>query len=126
MSLYREKIIDHYNNPRNSGEIKSADCTSHVDNPLCGDIVAVSMKLDHNTITDIKFDAEGCAISIAALSMLSEKVKGSDTKEVEKITLTDIKKMLGIELGPTRLKCAEMGLIGIKKCLHTNKNSKKK
>ena len=117
MKFYRQKILDHYKNPRNRGQIANADCHSHLDNPLCGDIIDVYLKISNNKIKDIKFKAEGCAISIAAMSMLSERVKGQKIKEVLSLKKQDILEMLGIQLSATRLKCGILGLTALRQCL---------
>lgn len=117
MSFYREKILDHYKNPRNFGKLKGADACYHLDNPLCGDAVDVFVKLRNNKVEDIKFIGEGCAISIASMSMLSEKIKGESVEKVLKINQEDITKMLGASLTPTRLKCAMLGLEALRKSL---------
>ena len=117
MTFYRQKILDHYKNPCNQGQITNADCHQFLDNPLCGDIIDVYLKISNNKIQDIKFKAKGCAISIAAMSMLSERVKGQKIKEVLLFNKENILKMLGIPLSPTRLKCGILGLTALKQCL---------
>lgn len=117
MSFYREKILDHYKNPRNAGVLQNADCVKRLDNPLCGDSVAVFVKLRDNRIEDMRFESEGCAISIAAMSMLSEKVKGMSAAAVTALGEKDVIALLGIQLTPSRLKCGMLGLNALQACL---------
>lgn len=127
MSFYREKILDHYRNPRNRKKLSQPDGHFHLDNPLCGDEVDVWAKVRNNVIKDIGFVATGCAISIAAASMLSELIKGKKITEVQKLGQKDIDTLLKIDLSPSRVKCALLGLTALKTCLkHNQKNSKRK
>ncbi|HCE86810.1 MAG: hypothetical protein A2249_04220 [Candidatus Jacksonbacteria bacterium RIFOXYA2_FULL_44_7] len=130
MSFYREKILDHYSNPRNAGVLQDADCAHHLDNPLCGDAIDVFVKLRDNKIVDIAFQAGGCAISIAAMSMLSEKVKGMSRDAVLKLSEDDIIALLGIPLTMSRIKCGTLGLNALQSAIQkydkqrTTKNSR--
>ncbi len=117
MSFYREKILDHYKNPRNAGVLQDADCAAHLDNPLCGDSVDVFAKLRDNRIEEVRFKGEGCAISIAAASMLSEKVKGMSAASVAELRDTDIIALLGIPLTTSRIKCGTLGLDALQSAL---------
>ena len=72
--IYREMILDHYRNPRNKGKIEEPDVRIHDSNPLCGDEISIDLKVEGDTIKDIKFDGRGCAISQASASMLTEMV----------------------------------------------------
>jgi nitrogen fixation NifU-like protein len=116
--FYREKILDHYKKPRNAGVLHDPDCAAYLDNPLCGDSVDVFVKLRDNKIMDIAFKAEGCAISIAAMSMLSEKIKGMTRAEVLKMSEEDITVLLGISLTLSRIKCGTLGLIALQSALN--------
>lgn len=120
MNFYRQKILDHYKNPRNTGQILNADCRSQLDNPLCGDNIDVFLNIKDGKIRDIKFKAQGCAIAIAAMSMLSEKVKGMSIKQAQALDQKDILNLLGISLSPARINCGMLGLLAIKKCLTQN------
>jgi nitrogen fixation NifU-like protein len=117
MSFYREKILDHYRNPRNAGVLENADCAAHQDNPLCGDIVDIFVKVKDNKIEDARFEGEGCAISIAATSMLLEKVKGMSRNAVLKMSENDITSLLGMPLTISRAKCGTLGLIALQSAL---------
>lgn len=115
MDLYRKKVLDHYKNPKNFGQIKSDAKSSHGENPSCGDSISIDLQIVDNRIKDIKFSGEGCAISIAAASMLTEKVKGLGIQEVADLHLEDIEEMLGIKITPARERCALLPLSVLKK-----------
>lgn len=83
--LYQELILDHYRTPRNQGALEPADGKAEGYNPLCGDKVSVTIKLDGEIVTDVKFEGAGCAISTASASIMSETVKGKTRQEVEQI-----------------------------------------
>jgi len=86
MSMYSEKVMDHFNNPRNVGEIKDADGIGEVGNPVCGDIMKIYIKVKDNKIIDCKFKTFGCGAAIATSSMITEMVKGKDIDEALKIS----------------------------------------
>lgn len=124
--FYRENILDHYKNPRNFGKLSDSDYSAQVANPLCGDRIGMEIKFKvqnghppgkFKVIKEIRFYGEGCAISTAAASMLTEKAKGMEIREVQKLKTADILKLLGIELTPTRLKCALLPLEVLQKAL---------
>ncbi|MEN8098654.1 MAG: Fe-S cluster assembly sulfur transfer protein SufU [Chloroflexota bacterium] len=108
--LYRELILDHYQNPRNKGLLESADISHEDDNPLCGDQIHLTLTLNDGVVDEVGWDGEGCAISMASASMLSETLRGLSLEEVKQISKEDIMDMLGIQLGPVRLKCALLSL----------------
>ena len=116
-TLYKENILDHYKNPRNFKRLKHFDKKAFLDNITCGDEMEVFLKIEDEIIKDISFDARGCAISIAAMSMLSEKVKGKKISEVKKITDEEMLSMLGMDENTPRDKCALLGLQTVKKAL---------
>lgn len=113
MSIYMDNIIDLYKNPLNQGELNDASITHRAHNPLCGDDITVDLKIVSEKITDIRHRGNGCAISQAAISMLTEEVQEKTLDEVMKLNKDDVVEMLGIELGPVRLKCALIGLEAI-------------
>jgi nitrogen fixation NifU-like protein len=123
--LYREVILDHYKNPRGHGLIADADAQAEGQNPLCGDEVTISVKFgaDGDTIDDIRFEGRGCAISLAATSMLTEMVKGRKATEVARLPKDDLLEEIGIPLTPIRLKCAILGLGVLKVALHRAKGT---
>lgn len=109
--MYRENILDHYQNPRHYGTLEDPDISYEDDNPLCGDIIRLDIKLDdEDRISQVAFSGEGCAISQASASMLTEEILGKTMDEVKQISKDDILEMLGIQLGPVRLKCALLSL----------------
>ncbi len=110
MDIYREKILAHYKNPQNFGRIKNPDASLEEGNPLCGDKIGMEVQIEDKKIKEIAFWGEGCAISQASASLLTEKVKGQSLEETKKLTKDDILNLLGIELSPARLKCALLPL----------------
>jgi nitrogen fixation NifU-like protein len=109
--LYRENILDHYRHPRNHGTLEHPDISYEDANPLCGDRIRMDLEVKDGAIERIRFSGHGCSISQAAASMLCEAVEGKPLAEVKKIGRDDVLDMLGIELGPVRLKC---GLLALK------------
>jgi nitrogen fixation NifU-like protein len=112
--LYREYILDHYQNPRNYGEMEDPDISHEEYNPLCGDRLVFQLKLEGDRVVDVKFHGEGCAISQASASMLTERVLGKTLDELKAITKDEILEMLGIPIGPVRIKCALLSLKALK------------
>lgn len=109
--MYRENILDHGMNPRNAGVLDPAAIDFEVRNPLCGDRLRLTLRLDeHDTITAVGWDGAGCAISQAAASMLGEEIIGKTLDEVKLITPDTIYEMLGIPISANRVKCALLGL----------------
>lgn len=109
--LYRELILDHYHSPRNKGRLDPADISYEDDNPLCGDRIRIYLRLDgQDRVEDVAWEGDGCAISMASASMLSEEIKGKTLEELRDLGKDEILDMLGIELGPVRLKCALLSL----------------
>ena len=109
--MYREAILDHYKNPRNHGQLDPHDYSYEDDNPLCGDRLRIDVRVgeDHK-VKEVAFSGQGCAISQASASMLTEHIIGKSLDEVKQLNKDDILEMLGIELGPVRLKCALLSL----------------
>ena len=109
--MYREVILDHYKNPRFKGELDPADISYQDDNPLCGDMIRIDLRVDdNNRVVECAFSGQGCAISQASASMLMEDIQGKSLEEIKEYSRDDILDMLGIELGPVRLKCAMLSL----------------
>ena len=109
--LYRENILDHYQNPRNYGTLDEPDISYEDDNPLCGDVIRLDIKLDdQNRVVQVAFSGQGCAISQASASMLTEEIVGKTLDEVKQISKDDLLELLGIQLGPVRIKCALLSL----------------
>ena len=108
--FYREYILDHYKNPRNYGRLENPDISHEEDNPLCGDVVGMDFRVNDGVIDDIRFHGRGCAISQAAASLLTERLKGLALEEAKKINKDDVIGELGIEISPARIKCALLPL----------------
>lgn len=104
--LYREIILEHWQHPQNFGIIKNADFDVSDNNPLCGDQIRLTGKIENGKLTKIAFSGEGCAISRASASLFTEEIKGESLKEIKKKKDTDVLELLGIELTPARTKCA--------------------
>jgi nitrogen fixation NifU-like protein len=106
--MYRQQILDHYKNPRNYGEMEDADIEHVGENPMCGDTIKVFIELaeDGDTIERVSFVGDGCAISQASASMLSQELHGESLEAVEAMDRDDIVDLLGVELSPMRVKCA--------------------
>ena len=121
--LYRDFILDHYRNPRNSGTLEAPDATFEDNNPLCGDKIRMDIKLRDGVVSDIKFRGRGCAISQASASLLTETVKGKSLADVAKIGKEEVLENLGINISAARLKCALLGLKVLKQALAVYKPS---
>jgi nitrogen fixation NifU-like protein len=122
--MYREIILDHYKNPRNHGTLDPADFSYEDDNPLCGDRIRMDIRIDENNrVKAVAFSGKGCAISQASASMLTEEILGKTLDEVKQINKDHVLEMLGIPLGPTRLKCALLSLKVLKAGVYGLKES---
>lgn len=109
--LYREVIIDRYKNPQYRGKLDPHDISFEDDNPLCGDHIRIDLRLDgEDKVKEASFDGRGCAISQASADLLVESIIGKSLEEVKSLSKQDILDLLGIELGPVRLKCALLSL----------------
>jgi len=118
--IYHEMIIDYSRNPVNFGKIENPDVTFHDSNPLCGDSIDIDMKINDNTVSDIKFHGRGCAICMACSSVLTEIAKGKTIDDVRKIDKTDVLSELGLEhLQAVRIKCALLSLKVLKSALYS-------
>jgi nitrogen fixation NifU-like protein len=109
--LYREIIIDRYKTPHYRGHLDPNDIQFEDDNPLCGDHIEITLRVDADgKVSEGRFDGKGCAISQASADLLIESVLGKPVEQVKQLSKQDILDMLGIELGPVRLKCALLSL----------------
>lgn len=116
MDLYAENILDHYKHPRHHGELVDASVRHTEKNLSCGDTVTLDLRIEDGRVTGIAWTGEGCAISQAGMSMLSEELQGKTVEEVAEIDADRVKALLGVPVGTRRLKCALLGL-------HTLKNT---
>ncbi len=109
--FYREMIIERYKSPHHKGTLDPNDFSFEDDNPSCGDHIRIDVRLDEdNRVVEALFSGEGCAISLASADLLLESIIGKKVDEVKAISKQDIIDMLGIELGPVRVKCALLSL----------------
>ena len=115
--LYREEILEHYHSPQNFGMLEHPDATSHQTNPFCGDDISIFLQLRGENINDIRFSGKGCAISIAAASILTEFAKNKTKKELTNMTDRHMLDMLEIPISEARKKCALLALSTLKDCL---------
>jgi nitrogen fixation protein NifU and related proteins len=109
--LYREVIIEHYKNPSYRGKLDPRDISFADNNPLCGDHIQIDLRVDADgKVADARFDGHGCAISQASADLLMESIIGKPVEEVKQLNKDFILDLLGIDLGPVRLKCALLSL----------------
>ena len=118
MDLFREAIIDHYKHPRHKGKLEDADVHRHETNPFCGDEVTIFLSIADDTVADASFEGRGCAISQASASMMMEEIIGMPVDELKQWGKEDVLDLLGIEIGPVRLKCALLPLEALKAGLY--------
>lgn len=119
--IYREFITDHYQHPQNHGKMSHPDLEHREKNLSCGDDVTFQLKIGPNgKIEDVRFTGSLCVISTASASLLSEEIKGKTAAQVAKMSREDVLRLLGIELGPTRLKCAMLPLDTIQNAFKIN------
>ncbi|ELZ29726.1 NifU-like protein/SUF system FeS assembly protein, NifU family [Halosimplex carlsbadense 2-9-1] len=106
--MYRQQILDHYKNPRNYGELEEATFTHVGENPMCGDTIEMDVVLDdaEETVERVAFRGDGCAISQASASMLSEQLAGMAVEDLKEMDRDDVIDMLGVDISPMRVKCA--------------------
>ena len=115
--IYSENIMEHYRYPQNSGTLKNPDVEFHDSNPLCGDEINIGIKIDNNKLKDVKFNCEGCAISKASASIVSEKMIGKNIKDIMKLEKEFVLDLLKIPLNPMRIKCAMLFLRTLQKSI---------
>ncbi|MFA5184767.1 MAG: SUF system NifU family Fe-S cluster assembly protein [Patescibacteria group bacterium] len=117
MDIYAQNILDHYKHPRNYGSLPDADLRQKGINATCGDEISVALKLSGQKIKEIRFLGRGCAISQAAISILTEELIGQTKKDVLALSFADIKRLLGVPISERRYKCAMLGLEAIQAAL---------
>jgi len=110
--MYTDKVMEHFRNPRNMGEIPDADGVGTVGNPVCGDLMTIYIKVKDNRIEDIKFKTFGCGAAIATSSMITELAKGKTLEEAMKITRGDVADSLG-GLPPIKMHCSNLAADGL-------------
>ena len=109
-ALYSEVLLDHFRHPRNYGSLSAPDVSHEKFNPLCGDRIRIELKLDQTTITEARFKGDGCAISTAAASMLTELITGASLETVTALTDAQLIARLESDIQPARLQCATLPL----------------
>jgi len=117
MNIYQDLILDHYHHPHNKGKIDKPSESVKVNNPLCGDKIEMTVNFEKNKVKEIKFEGEGCVISTASASMLTDFAKNKTKEELKKLDSKFIIKLLGIDLGMTRIKCAVLPLEALHKLI---------
>lgn len=125
--LYNEKVMDHFNNPRNVGTIENADGVGQVGNPTCGDIMKMFIKIEDkkgkDTITDIKFQTFGCGAAVATSSIVTEMMTGKTVEEAEKLTNEQVAKELG-GLPPLKMHCSNLAASALAEAIKDYKSKK--
>jgi len=117
MPFYSEKVMDHFSNPRNVGEIKDADGVGEVGNPVCGDMMTFYVKVKDGKLDDVKFKTFGCGAAIAVSSMVSDMAKGKTVEEALNITNESVAKELG-GLPPNKMHCSNLGADALHKAIN--------
>tara|TARA_Y100000310_G_scaffold342950_1_gene448395 strand:- start:814 stop:1269 length:456 start_codon:yes stop_codon:yes gene_type:complete len=115
--IYKDNILDHYKHPHNFRELKEFTVKHREVNPVCGDEIELFIKIEDNIIEDITFSGKGCAISVAAASMLTDLLKGKPVDAINKVTNDTMMKVLGIKIGVVRMKCALLSLNTLTKAI---------
>jgi len=121
-SLYNDKVMEHFKNPRNVGEMEKPDGVGHVGNPVCGDIMELYIKVNDGTIVDAKFKTFGCAAAIATSSMVTEMVKGKSIEEALKISNKAVVEALD-GLPPAKMHCSVMAEEALKSAIENYLNN---
>ena len=124
MPFYSEKVMEHFMNPRNVGEIKDADGVGEVGNPVCGDMMTFYIKVENDVIVDVKFKTFGCGAAIAVSSIVSEMAKGKTIEEALKITREQVAQELG-GLPPNKMHCSNLGTDALHKAIQDYLEKKK-
>lgn len=123
MALYSEKVMDHFQNPRNVGEIKDADGIGEVGNPVCGDLMTFYINVKDEKLADVRFKTFGCGAAIAVSSIVSEMARGKPVEDALKIT----NKLVAEELGglpPTKMHCSNLGAEALHKAIEDYKSKR--
>ena len=125
MGMYSEKVMDHFNHPRNVGEIEKADGIGEVGNPVCGDIMKIYIKVEDGKIIDCKFRTFGCGAAIATSSMITEMVKGKKVEDALKISNKAVAEALG-GLPPIKMHCSNLAADGLAEAIKDYQKRKMK
>jgi nitrogen fixation NifU-like protein len=123
MQLYSKKVLEHFRNPRNLGEIKKPDGVATVGNPVCGDAMKMFIKVKNNKISAIKFQTLGCAAAIATSSIVTEMTKGKALEEAKKIKESEVIKVLG-GLPRQKIHCSVLAVRALREAIEDYENKK--
>lgn len=123
--MYTKKVLEHFKNPHNQGEMKDPDSVGIVGNPVCGDVMKIYLKVKDNVIKDISFETLGCAAAIAVSSVLTDIARGKTLSRAVKITREEIVKNLG-DLPAPKKHCSMLGIEALKKAISEYKPKIKK
>src|SRR3989338_2637975 len=115
--IYRDIILDHFKNPSNYGLLEDADFKTTDYNPLCGDEISITGKVENGKLVNIRFQSRGCAISKASASIMTERFLNKSVEEIKKLKPEEYLQILEVELSPSRIKCALLGFSSLKKAL---------
>jgi nitrogen fixation NifU-like protein len=118
MNEYHDIILDHYRDPQNFGSLEHATHVGELRNLSCGDHIKLYFLIENDMVQDVKFEGSGCAISTAASSMVTEKIKGMSIQGLRAFHKEDVLELLGVEISPGRLKCALLSLEAVRKALN--------
>jgi nitrogen fixation protein NifU and related proteins len=120
-ALYSEVLLDHFRRPRNYGTLPAPDIAYEDLNPLCGDRIRIELRVNQTVVEDARFTGNGCAISMAAASLLTELIMGSDIKDTEAISDDDLIAALESDIKPSRRQCALLPLEVLRAGLRNNR-----
>jgi nitrogen fixation protein NifU and related proteins len=123
-TLYSDKLLDHFRNPRNYGSLPSPDVACEEFNPLCGDRIRIELKISDNRVAAARFVGDGCAICIAAASLLTGLVLGADIDQDEALSSEKLLSSLESDIKPSRIKCALLPLEALRSCVKIFKRTK--
>lgn len=121
MDLYSETILDHYQHPRHAGELANSTVRVTEYNPLCGDNIQLDLMIKKGTVSEVAFLGDGCAISQAAMSLLTEEIKGKKISALKKMLPAKVYDLLQVPVSPGRVKCALLGLVALENALKSVK-----
>lgn len=121
--MYNEKVMEHFNSPRNVGKIENASGVGEITSPSCGDVTKIYIEVENDLIKDVKFQTLGCCAAVASSSMLTEMVKGKTIDEALKVTRDMVAEQLG-GLPPAKMHCSNLAADALHKAIENYKNSK--
>lgn len=117
MSVYNTVVMDHFKNPRNHGRLEKYDFTTGDQNPSCGDSIVIDGRVEGGKVVALGFDSHGCAVNKSSASLVTEAVIGKSIDDILALDKEFVLKLLGLELGPNRIKCALLGLMALQQGL---------